>query len=172
MTTAYQWYREGTLPVLAQKVGRLVLVSPEAAAGTGRADAAGLYALVSSRDQEADLDRRVARLSSRAARAGLPVARAGAGAGVNGTRARARWLLAGPAVTVVAAGRRDGLGRMSAELAGSALAASGRSMVVAGHGEVTDDLARDMAEVPASFCARQGIGPRASAGSGPDGITG
>ena len=30
--TAYRWYREGTLPVPARKVGRLILVSPQAAA--------------------------------------------------------------------------------------------------------------------------------------------
>lgn len=33
VTTAYRWYREGTLPVPAQKVGRLILVSPDTAAG-------------------------------------------------------------------------------------------------------------------------------------------
>ena len=50
--TAYRWYREGTLPVPARKVGRLILVSPQTAAGSARmAEGAGLYARVSSHDQ-------------------------------------------------------------------------------------------------------------------------
>ena len=52
VTTAYRWWREGTLPVPARKVGRLILVSTDTAAGPR---AAGLYARVSSHDQEADL---------------------------------------------------------------------------------------------------------------------
>ena len=34
--TACRWYREGTLPVPAQKVGRLILVSPKTAAEAAR----------------------------------------------------------------------------------------------------------------------------------------
>jgi putative resolvase len=156
VTTAYRWYREGTLPVPARKAGRLILVSPETAAAPERPGAAGLYARVSSHDQKADLDRQVARLSSWAAQAGLPVVRVEAevGSGMNGTRAKARRLLADPAVTVVAVEHRDRLGRMNTELVESALAAGGRRMVVIDDSEVTDDLVRDMVEVLTSFCAR------------------
>jgi putative resolvase len=63
VTTAYRWWREGTLPVPARKVGRLILVAPDAAAAPSRAGAAGLYARVSSHDQKGDLDRQVACLS-------------------------------------------------------------------------------------------------------------
>jgi putative resolvase len=43
--TAYRWYREGTLPVPARKVGRLILVSPQAAAEAApKTEGAGLYA--------------------------------------------------------------------------------------------------------------------------------
>jgi putative resolvase len=193
VTTAYRWYRDGTLPVPARKVGRLILVSPETAAAPGRPDAAGLYARVSSRDQKADLGRQVARLSSWAAQAGMPVARVEAevGSGMNGTRAKARRLLAGPAVTVVVVEHRDRLGRMNTELVESALAASGRRMVVVDDGEVTDDLVGDMVEVLTLFCAglygrrsarnralkavgcaQQDIGPQAAAGSGRHGAAG
>ena len=91
VTTAYRWYREGTLPVPAQKVGLWILVSPDTAAGLLLAERAGLYARVSSHDQKADLDRQVARLSALGAQAGLPVVRVEAevGSGMNGTRARA-----------------------------------------------------------------------------------
>jgi predicted site-specific integrase-resolvase len=54
VTTAYRWYREGTLPVPARKVGGLILVSPDTAA-TSPQGGAGLYARVSCHDQKADL---------------------------------------------------------------------------------------------------------------------
>ena len=99
---------------------------------------------------------------------------------MSGTGARARRLLADPAASVVVVEHRDRLGRMNTELAGAALAARGRRLVVLGGGEVTDDLVRDMIEVLTSLCAclygrrpariraleavgcaRRGIGPRA-----------
>jgi len=156
VTTAYRWWREGTLPVPARKVGRLILVSPDAAALAVPAEAAGLYARVSSHDQKADLDRQVARLSEWAAQAGLPVMRVEAevGSGMNGARPKARRLLADPGVTVVVVEHRDRLGLMNTELAEAALAAHGRRLVVIDDGEVIDDLVRDMIEVLTSFCAR------------------
>jgi predicted site-specific integrase-resolvase len=42
-TTAYRWYRDGVLPVPARKVGRLILVTPDARTGNG-GSRAGLYA--------------------------------------------------------------------------------------------------------------------------------
>src|SRR6266851_2271774 len=86
VTTAYRWYREGRLPVPAQKVGRVILVSPGTAAAPSPQGGAGLYARVSSHDQEADLDRQVARLSAWAAQAGLPVVMVEAALGAHGRR--------------------------------------------------------------------------------------
>jgi putative resolvase len=154
-----------------------------------------LYARVSCRDQKAGLDRQVARLPAWAVRAGMPVVRVEAevGSGADGARARARRLLADPAVAVVVVEHRGRLGRMNTELAGAALAAHGRRLVVLEDGEVTDDLVRDMIEVLTSFCAglygrrsarnralkavgcaQRDIGPQAvlKAGSAPRGGTG
>jgi putative resolvase len=155
VTTAYRWYREGVLPVPARKVGRLILVSPGTAATSARGGA-GLYARVSFHDQKAGLGRQVARLLAWAVQAGLAVVRGQAevGSGMNGTRARARRRLAGPAASVVVVEHRDRLGRMNTELAGAALAAHGRRLVVLDDGEVTDDLVRDMTGVLTSLCAR------------------
>ena len=116
-----------------------------------------MYARVSCPDQKAGLDRQVARLSAWAVQAGMPVVRVEAevGSGMNGARARARLLLAGPAAGVVVVEHRDRLRRMNTELAEAALAAHGRRLVVLDDGEVTDDLARDMTEVLTSFCARR-----------------
>jgi len=194
VTTAYRWYREGRLPVAARKAARLILVSADTAAVPPAQGGAGLCARVSCRDQEAGLDRQVACLPAWAAQAGLPVVRAGAGSGVNGSRPRVGRLLAGPGVSVVVAGRRGRLGRVNTGLAEAALAAHHRRrLVVLDESEVTGDLVRDMTGVLTSFCARlyggrparnraleavgcaqRDIGPRAvlAAGSAPCGGAG
>ena len=180
VTTAYRWYREGTLPVPAQKAGRLILVSPGTAAGLSPQGGASLYARVSSHDHRAELGRQVARLPAWAVQAGLPVVRAEAGSGMNGARARARRLLADPAATVVAVQHRGRLGRMNTELAQAARAARHRRLVVLDNSEVTGDLVRDIIEVLTSFwagldgrrparnraltavgCAQRDVGPQA-----------
>ena len=154
---AYRWYREGTLPVSVQEVGRLIVVSAETATGAAReTGGAGLYARVSWHDQTSGLDGQVARLSTWAAEAGLPVVRVGAGvgSGMNWSRAKVRRLLSDPAVTVVVVEHRDRLGRMNTELAEAALSAHDRRLMVLDDSEVTDDLVRYMVEVLTWFCAR------------------
>lgn len=65
LRTAYRWFREGTLPVPAERVGpRTILVNIDANTSPSVAGGVGLYARVSSRDQKADLDRQTARLSA------------------------------------------------------------------------------------------------------------
>lgn len=156
--TAYRWFREGTLPVPATRVGpRTILVNVEAAStGLGSAAGVGVYARVSSHEQKSDLQRQVARLSAWTAQAGLRVVRVEAevGSGMNGARAKARRLLADPEVSVVVVEHRDRLGRMNTELVEAALAATGRRLVVLDPGEVDDDLVGDLVEVLTSLCAR------------------
>jgi putative resolvase len=181
--TAYRWYREGTLPVPVQKVGRLILVSPGTASEAARkTEGAGLYARVSSHEEKSGLDGQVTRLSAWAAEAGLPVVRVEAevGSGMNGSRAKVRRLLSDPAVTVVVVEHRDRLGRVNTELVEAALSAHNRRLVVLDGSEVTGDLVCDMVEVltllcaglygrrsarnralKALGCAQQDIGPRA-----------
>jgi putative resolvase len=122
--TAYRWYREGTLPVPAQKVERLILVSPQTATEAARKTSAGLLGVL-SHDQKSGPDEQVARLPAWAAKAGLAMVRveAEAGSGMNGSRVKVLRLLADPAVAVVVAGHRERLGRMNTELAETALAA-------------------------------------------------
>jgi putative resolvase len=113
--TEYQWFREGTLPDPAVRVNQCtVLVSPVAPTEPG-ASSYGLYARVSSHDQKADLDRRVAWLTSWATDAGGQVVRVGAG--MKGSRAKVFRPLADPDVTAVVVEHRDRLGRMNTEKA-------------------------------------------------------
>lgn len=155
--TAYRWFREGTLPVPACRVGpRTILVNIDVNTSPCVAGGAGLYARVSSHDQKPDLERQAARLSAWAAQAGQRVVRIESeiASGMNGGRAKARRLLADPAVTTVVVEHKDRLGRMNVELIEAALSAAGRRLVVLDDGEVEDDLVPDMVEVLTSFCAR------------------
>jgi len=151
--TAYRWFREGTLPVPAERVGRLILVGTDAtASGSG----AVLYARVSSHDQRADLDRQIARLTRWATEQDLPVTQVvtEVGSGLNGKRPKLRRVLSDRDATVIVVEHRDRLARFGVEHLEAALSAQGRRIVVADPGETTDDLVRDMIDVLTSMCAR------------------
>ncbi|WP_327383865.1 MULTISPECIES: IS607 family transposase [unclassified Streptomyces] len=155
--TAYRWFREGVLPVPAERVGpRTILVNVEANTSPCVTGGVGLYARVSAHDQKQDLERQVARLTEWAVKAGHRAVRVESeiASGMNGSRTKARRLLADPAVTTVVVEHKDRLGRMNVELVEAALSATGRRLVVLDKGEVEDDLVRDMVEVLTSFCAR------------------
>lgn len=155
--TAYRWFREGNLPVPAERVGpRTILVNVEALAVPEKVGGVGLYARVSSHDQKLDLERQAARLSAWAAKAGHRVVRieSEVASGMDGLRTKVRRLLADPDVTTVVVEHKDRLGRMNVELVEAALSATGRRLVVLDDGEVEDDLVRDMIEVLTPFCAR------------------
>ncbi|MCX4612887.1 MULTISPECIES: IS607 family transposase [Streptomyces] len=155
--TAYRWFREGTLPVPAERVGpRTILVNIEANSSPSVTGGVGLYARVSSHDQKSDLERQVSRLAQWAAAGGHRVVRIESeiASGMNGGRTKAKRLLADPDVTTVVVEHKDRLGRMNVELIEAALSATGRRMVVLDDGEVEDDLVRDMTEILTSFCAR------------------
>ncbi|MGH3677944.1 MAG: IS607 family transposase [Mycobacterium sp.] len=153
--TAYRWFREGTLPVPAERVGRLILVKI-AAAASGSAAGVVVYARVSSHDQRADLDRQVARLTAWASTQDLSVGQVvcEVGSGLNGKRPKLRRILSDPDARVIVVEHRDRLARFGVEHLEAALSAQGRRIVVADPGETTDDLVRDMVEVLTSMCAR------------------
>jgi putative resolvase len=155
--TAYRWFRQGILPVPAERVGpRTILVNVDAYSSPSVTGGVGLYARVSSGDQKADLARQTVRLSEWAAKAGHRVVRIESeiASGMNGARRNACRLLADPAVVTVVVEHKDRLGRMNVELVEAALSATGRRLVVLDDGEVEDDLVGDMVEVLTSLCAR------------------
>ncbi len=73
---------------------------------------------------------------------------------MNGRRPELRRVLSDPSVMVIVVEHRDRLARCGAEQLDAPLAAAGRRVLVAGPGETSDDLVRDMVEVLASVCAR------------------
>lgn len=138
----------------ARKVGRLILV--ETASAPSAPGRVAVYARVSSRDQRADLDRQVSRLTSAVTAMDLAVAEVvtEVGSGMNGHRRKLRRLLADPATSVIVVEHRDRLARFGTEHLEAALSASGRRLIVVDGGEVEDDLVRDLIEVMTSMCAR------------------
>jgi putative resolvase len=155
--TAYRWFREGTLPVPAQRVGpRTILVNIDANTTPEAVGGLGLYARVSSHDQKDDLERQVARLVKWAASAGDRVVRVESeiASGMSGARSKAKRMLADPCVTTVVVEHKDRLGRVNVELVEAALSATGRCLVVLDDGEVEDDLVQDIVDVLTWFCAR------------------
>ncbi|MET1073283.1 MAG: IS607 family transposase [Umezawaea sp.] len=155
--TAYRWFREGTLPVPAERVGpRMIMVNIDANTSPSTMGGVGLYARVSSHDRKPDLERQVARLAMWAAKAGHRVVRVESeiASGTSGSCVKAKHLLADPTVTTVVVEHKGRLGLVNVELIEAALSATGRELVVLDDEEAEDDLVRDMAEILTSFCAR------------------
>jgi putative resolvase len=152
--TAYRWFREDTLPVPAQKVGRLILVDMESSESLGGRTV--LYARVCSDDQRGDLDRQVARVTEWATRRGLSVDEVvtEVASDMTAKRRKLARVLAGPTALTVVVEHRDRLARFGVKHLEAALSAGGRRVLVADEGEVDGDLVRDMTEVLTSFCAR------------------
>jgi putative resolvase len=152
--TAYRWYREGTLPVPARKVGRLILVEPPAeTAAAGRVVA---YCRVSSAEQKDDLERQAGRVAVWVAGQGLAVAGvvSEVGSGLDGGRPKLRELLADSSATTIVVEHRGRLARFGVEYIEAALSAQGRSLLVVDPAETTEDLVADMIDVMTSMGAR------------------
>ena len=109
--TAYRWFREGTLPVPAERVGRLILVRTAPVASDG---GVVIYARVSSHDQRPDLDRQVARLTWWAAGQGLVVGQVvcEVGCGLKGKGPKLRRVLSDPDAKVIVVEHRGPVGAL------------------------------------------------------------
>jgi len=153
--TAYRWFGAGLLPVPARRVGRLILVD-DPTGSMDRRSRTAVYARVSSADQKADLDRRVARVTAWATAERIRVDQVvtEVGSALNGHRCKFLALRRDPSVSRIVVEHRDRFCRFGSEYVQAALAAQGRELVVVDTAEVDDDLVRDMTEVLTSMCAR------------------
>jgi predicted site-specific integrase-resolvase len=160
--TARRWFAAGMLPVQARRVGGLILVGETSAPGD--AGNTVVYARVSSADQEADLDRQVARVTAWATGQGIAIGGVvtETGSAVNGKRGKLLALLRDPSVTMIVVEHRDRFARFGAEYVEAALTASGRGLLVVDPAGVDDDLVRDVTEILTALCARR-YGRRAAA---------
>nr|WTB28766.1 IS607 family transposase [Streptomyces sp. NBC_00830] len=159
--TAWTWAKEGRMPVpVIQTPSGTWLVTEPAPQAAGRVVA---YCRVSSGDQEADLERQVARTVQGATGQGLTVADVVTeiGSGLNGRRRKLHRLLADPGVGTIVIEHRDRLARFGVEHLEAALSATGRRLVVLDSAESADDLVRDITEVLTLMCARL-YGPRSA----------
>lgn len=114
------------------------------------------YCRGSSADQKPDLDRQAVRVTQEANRRGLAVGEVVTeiGSGLNGKRRKLHRVLSDPTATVIVVEHRDRLARFGVEHLQSALAATGRELIIIDSQESTDDLVRDMTDVLTSMCAR------------------
>jgi predicted site-specific integrase-resolvase len=153
--SAYRWFRAGLLAVSGRRVGRLILVGEP----SGRAGVCGRSAVcarVCSADQEADLDRRVARVTAWATTQQIAVDKVvtGVGSALNGHRRRFFVLLGDRSVGRIVVEYRDGLCRLGSEYVQVVLAAQGRGLVVVDACGVDDDRVREMTGICTGMCAR------------------
>lgn len=155
--TAYRWFRQGKMPVPADKTPSGTILVHDPKHDDGHADGRTVvYARVSSHDQKPSLDGQVARTVEAASRQGLAVDEVvtEVGSGLNGRRRKLSRLLADPTVTTLVVERRDRLARFGVEHLQAALGATGRRIVVVDDDETDDDLVGDVVEVLTSMCAR------------------
>ena len=139
--TAYKWYRAGTLPVPARKVGQLILVR-DLESQPSVPKSAVRYARVSSTDQKPDLDRQVARVLTWATEHGYSIDRVvtEVGSAFGGHRRKFLSLLKDPKVSTILVEHRDRFCRFGAEYIEAALEAQSRKLVVVDPAWVDDDL--------------------------------
>lgn len=159
--TAYRWFREGKLPVPARRVGRLILVDPDAVTPR-HAGRTVVYARVSSAEQRAELDRQVARITEWVTRDGGRVDQVvtEVGSALNGRRREFLALLADPTAVRIVVEHRGRFARFGAEYVEAALSAQGRELVVVDPAEVDpaevdEDLVGEVTEILTSLCARR-----------------
>jgi predicted site-specific integrase-resolvase len=162
--TARRQYAAGTLPVPTYRIGWLIMVGEPVTGAVAKAGQVVVYARVSSADQEADLDRQVARVTTWANGQQLAVSRVvtEVGSALNGRRKKFLGLLRDPVVSTIVVEHRDRFAGFGAEYVEAALTAQGRRLLVVHPAEVDDDLVRDVTEILTSLCARL-YGRRAAA---------
>jgi len=151
--TAWNWFRQGKLPVPAKQLPTGTIIVQDESDDEG---ITVIYARVSSHDQRPNLDGQIARCLEYANAQGLSVSQTvtEVGFGLNGHRKKLMRLLADPKVHTLIVEHRDRLMRFGAEYVEAALAARSARLLVVDESELQDDLVQDMIAVLTSFCAR------------------
>ena len=106
----------------------------------------------SSADQNADLNRQLARVTTQQIPVDTVVSEARSA--LNGRRKKFHALVGELAVTRIVVDHRDRFCRFGSEYVQAALVVEGGELVVVKSAKVDDDLLRDMTEILTSMCAR------------------
>jgi putative resolvase len=139
--TAWRWFKEGNLPVVAEQTPTGTILIREA---PSTAEQVAIYARVSSSDQKGDLEKQVTQLAIfvNTQKWVLSETVIEIGSALNGHRPMLKKLLSNSNIKIIVVEHLDRLMRFGAEY------------VVVDAEEVKDDLVQDMIEVLTSFCAR------------------
>lgn len=151
--TAYRMFKTGKLPVHSEQLPTgTILVYPE----QPQQQRVVIYARVSSSDQKDDLKRQVQRLCDYASTQGFHIVKevSEIGSGLNGHRQKIHGLLQDASLSIILVEHRDRLARFGVPLLESALASTGRKIVVMNDTEYQDDMMQDFIDLVTSFCAR------------------
>ena len=141
--TAWNWFKKGKLPVLAEQTatGTILIKEPPSIA-----EQVAIYARVSSSDQKNDLERQISRLVMYANAQKWVIAETVVeiGSALNGHRPKLKKLLLNSNIKIIVVEHTDRLMRFGAEYVESTLTAQGRKLVVVDIREIKDDLVQDM----------------------------
>jgi predicted site-specific integrase-resolvase len=113
--TAWRWFKEGKLPVVAEQTKTGTILIKE---NSQPINAVAIYARVSSRDQKKDLDPQISRLVQYANAKGWVVAETitEIGSGLNGHRPKLMKILTNSNIKIILVEHRDRLMRFGAEV--------------------------------------------------------
>jgi predicted site-specific integrase-resolvase len=113
--TAWRWFKEGKLPVVAEQTKTGTILIKE---NSQPINAVAIYARVSSRDQKKDLDPQISRLVQYANAKGWVVAETitEIGSGLNGHRPKLMKILTNSNIKIILVEHLDRLMRFGAEV--------------------------------------------------------
>ncbi len=151
---AWKMYKAGKIPHETEQLPTgTIIVYPRKQKKTQKAV---LYARVSSRDQETDLERQLNRLRDFAAANNYPIIQEvkEIGSALNGRRKKLLNILKNPQMTLIISEHKDRLTRFGYEYLETALWATGRKILILNEEECKDDLVQDMLDILTSFCGR------------------
>jgi putative resolvase len=152
--TAWRWYKAGMLDAYKTETGTVIVRDAQhAPSSTGRI---ALYARVSSRGQQEDLDRQLARLKDYAAARGYQVAKevTEIASGLNEKRPKLEKLLADTSIGTIVVENRDRLTRFGTHYIETLLETQGRHIEMIFSGDTGDELVDDFVAIITSMAAR------------------
>ncbi|GHO49934.1 IS607 family transposase [Ktedonospora formicarum] len=152
--TAFRWWQAGQIKGYQAPSGTIIVAAEEPAT---QAEKTAIYARVSARERQDNLERQVERLSSYCAAKGYQVAIVAKeiASGVNDTRPKLLALLKDTSITRIVVEHKDRLTRFGANYILALLETQGRSIEITNLADDDkEDLMADLTAILYSFTAR------------------